>query len=57
VEIRRSGKKPGSWKKYVSPVARWFRDYILKKGFLDGKAGWQIARLTAYEVWLKYSKV
>ena len=57
MEIRRSGKKPGSWKKYVSPAARWFRDYILRKGFLDGKAGWQIARLTAYEVWLKYSKV
>jgi glycosyltransferase involved in cell wall biosynthesis len=57
MEIRRSGKKPGSWRKIVSPAARWFRDYILKKGFLDGKAGWQIARLTAYEVWLKYSKV
>jgi glycosyltransferase involved in cell wall biosynthesis len=35
-------------------VWRWFREYCLLLGFLDGRAGWQIARFSALYVWRKY---
>ena len=33
---------------------RWLRDYVLKRGFLDGKAGWTIAYENARYTYLKY---
>ncbi len=47
-------KKAFWWNPVFSPLARFFRDYVLKMGFLDGKAGFTIAWLTAKEVRLKY---
>jgi glycosyltransferase involved in cell wall biosynthesis len=54
-EMRKSGMRPFYLQRFLSPVVRWLRDYFGKLGFLDGFAGLQIASLTAYEVWLKYS--
>lgn len=34
---------------------RWFRGFIIKRGFMDGRRGWTIACMSAYEVFLKYS--
>ena len=34
---------------------RWFRGFVLKRGFLDGKRGWTIACMSAHEVFLKYT--
>lgn len=42
------------WKKFSSAGFRFFRDYILKRGFLEGRAGWEIAREEARYTWLKY---
>lgn len=50
------GKKGFFFKMLFSPVSRFVRDYFLKMGFLDGKNGFVIASLTAYEVFLKYRK-
>ena len=36
---------------------KFFRDYIIKLGFLDGKAGWLIAKNSAYATYLKYYKL
>ena len=33
---------------------RWLRGYVLRCGFLNGRRGWQIAKLSAKEVFLKY---
>lgn len=33
---------------------RWFREYCINLGILDGKAGWQVARFSALYVWKKY---
>lgn len=33
---------------------RWFREYCVRLGFLEGKAGWQIARYSALYAWKKY---
>lgn len=40
-----------------SPVAKFVRNYILKKGFLDGYYGWLICILSAKATYLKYVKL
>lgn len=51
------GKRSSLFKMAFSPVFRFLRDYIVKLGFLDGKEGFTIARIIAYEVYLKYKKL
>lgn len=47
--------RAGLWMKFLlSPPWRFVQMYVLKAGFLDGWAGWQIARITAQEVAWKY---
>jgi glycosyltransferase involved in cell wall biosynthesis len=36
---------------------KYFRALVLKTAFLDGWAGWKIARLSSIEVWRKYRKL
>lgn len=51
------GKKP-SWRKLViNPVWAFIQGYIIKLGFLDGKAGFRIAMSTALQSYLKYKKL
>lgn len=42
------------WKKYVSSIARFFSDYVFKRGFLDGRAGWEIVKEDVRYTFLKY---
>ncbi|MGB0885789.1 MAG: glycosyltransferase family 2 protein [Chitinophagales bacterium] len=47
--------KPASLvKRFLSPVSRFLVDYFIKLGFLDGTLGFQIAKISAYETYLKY---
>ena len=47
--------KRASWLNVIfSPVFKFFRNYVLKLGFLDGSAGWTICRIAALETYLKY---
>jgi glycosyltransferase involved in cell wall biosynthesis len=39
------------------PIFKFFRDFILKRGFLDGKAGFLISWRSAYATYLKYKKI
>ena len=39
------------------PPFKFFRDFILKTGFLDGKAGFLISWRSAYATYLKYKKI
>ena len=39
---------------YLHALFRWFRGYMLRRGFLDGKQGWRIAMFCARETLLKY---
>jgi glycosyltransferase involved in cell wall biosynthesis len=48
------GKKPVIGSALIHCVWRWYREYCLHFGFLDGKAGWQVARFSALYVWKKY---
>lgn len=48
------GKKATFIKLFLSPPTRFFRTYILKKGFLDGREGWVISVRSAYMVRKRY---
>ena len=39
----------------LRPMWTFFRTYILKGGFLDGKAGYTVSRMSAYNTFLKYT--
>lgn len=39
------------------PLAKFIKAYIIKRGFLDGKNGFTISKLMAYETFLKYKKL
>ena len=51
------GKRAPGYKLLINPVAKFIDHYILKRGFLDGKAGFLISRISAYATWLKYKKL
>jgi glycosyltransferase involved in cell wall biosynthesis len=51
------GKKSPMYKLIFSPVVKFFRVYLFKLGFLDGKVGFTIARISAYATYLKYKKM
>lgn len=53
-EMHSKGKKATFVKLYLSPASRFIKTLILQGGFLDGKAGWIIARRNAYLVRRKY---
>jgi glycosyltransferase involved in cell wall biosynthesis len=47
--------KTGGWyKQYTSAFFNFIKNYFFKLGFLDGKAGWQVARMNAWYTYLKY---
>lgn len=51
------GKK-APWLTWVlSPVVKFLKDYVIKRGFLDGAAGFTISRLSAYATFVKYRKL
>ena len=41
----------------LRPAFRFFKQYVLKLGFLDGKTGVIICSLAAYSVFMKYAKL
>jgi glycosyltransferase involved in cell wall biosynthesis len=51
------GKAPSYIRLVVNPAWAFIKSYIVKLGFLDGGAGFMIARLTAVQSFLKYVKL
>jgi glycosyltransferase involved in cell wall biosynthesis len=51
------GKHAPIWKLYLAPVVKFIKDYFVRLGFLDGQAGWQICRLSAWATYVKYKKL
>ena len=46
--------KPNFYHFYVKPVYRFLYQFIIRFGFLDGKIGYKISRLNAFEVQQRY---
>ncbi len=52
--MRAQGKQ-ATWLQLVfSPPAKFIRNYVLKQGFRDGRAGWTICKIAALETFWKY---
>lgn len=51
------GKKASVFNLVVNPIAKFVNHYILNLGFLDGKAGFLISKISAYATYLKYKKI
>jgi hypothetical protein len=41
----------------VHPPAAFLRNYVLRRGFMDGSAGLTISLVNAYAVFLKFAKL
>ncbi len=52
-----NGARSGLLKIMLKPPFKFFRDYILKLGFLDGFYGFVISRISAHATFLKYVKL
>jgi len=50
------GKKIPRYYLIMKPAVRFYRNYFLKLGFLDGVYGYIVCRITATEVYFKYLK-
>lgn len=53
----KDGRKASFFHLRIRPPYAFFRDYVLRLGFLDGYAGWVIAKFSAYYTFLKYVKL
>lgn len=56
-DLHQQGKKAPWFKLVFSPIVKFIRDYFLKLGFLDGKYGFIIARISAKATYMKYHKL
>lgn len=56
-EAFKKGKKSSICGIWFRPKWRFFRDYILKGGILDGYAGYQVCKMSAYVTFAKYIKL
>ncbi|MBP6826195.1 MAG: glycosyltransferase family 2 protein [Saprospiraceae bacterium] len=52
--MRAQGRRATWLHLLFSPTIKFVRNYLLKKGFLDGRAGWIICRIAALETFWKY---
>lgn len=56
-KLYREGKRVSFLKILFAADFRFLRDFIFRGGFLDGKTGYHVCKLTAWSVYLKYSKL
>jgi glycosyltransferase involved in cell wall biosynthesis len=55
-QMRRDGRRPGLVSMAAHPPLAFLRNYVLRRGALDGAAGLKISALNAYYVYLKLAK-
>ena len=51
----KKGKKATLIKRFINPLFRFFRDYIIKLGFMDGYYGFVICKITMQGTYHKYA--
>jgi len=57
IKYRDQGKKASFVKPYISGVVRFLKMFLWQKGFLDGKSGWVIAKISAQSNIYKYKEL
>lgn len=56
-ELKKAGGRWHLSDALLRPAVRFFRSYVLKRGFMDGFAGFHVAVTAAVYVFLKYAKL
>jgi glycosyltransferase involved in cell wall biosynthesis len=56
-ELRRGGERFSVIDAVLRPAVRFFRSYIVRRGFMEGFAGFYVAVTAAVYVFLKYAKL
>jgi glycosyltransferase involved in cell wall biosynthesis len=56
-QMHESGRRAGPVDLLVHPPAAFLRNYVLRRGFLDGTAGLTLSAVNAYSVFLKFAKL
>jgi glycosyltransferase involved in cell wall biosynthesis len=56
-QMNEAGRRSGPVHLLVHPPAAFLRNYILRRGFLDGTAGLLISLVNSYSVFLKFAKL
>jgi glycosyltransferase involved in cell wall biosynthesis len=56
-QMYESGRRTGALDLLVHPPAAFLRNYVLRRGILDGTAGLTLSLVNAYSVFLKFAKL
>ena len=56
-QFHQSNKRPTLFDFIIKPIFRFFKNYLIDLGFLDGKRGLIISGLNAYGIFLRYAKL
>ena len=53
----KEGRKPSLFRLFCNGPLRFFRCYVLQRGFLDGRAGFQVSALTGFYSFMKQARL
>jgi glycosyltransferase involved in cell wall biosynthesis len=56
-QMHEAGRRSGPLALLVHPPAAFLRNYVLRRGFMDGTAGLAVSAVNAYSVFLKFAKL
>ncbi|HSG01384.1 MAG TPA: hypothetical protein VLA20_09645, partial [Vicinamibacterales bacterium] len=56
-EMHAAGRRASLIDLVLHPPAAFVRNYVLRRGLLDGRAGFVISVMSAYYVFLKFAKL
>ena len=56
-QMYEAGRRTNALELVVHPPAAFLRNYVLRRGMLDGTAGLTISAINAYSVFLKFAKL
>ena len=56
-QMYEGGRRASGFDLVVHPPAAFLRNYVLRRGFLDGTVGLTISMLQAWSVFLKFAKL
>jgi len=56
-QMHEAGRRAGPFELLIHPPAAFLRNYVLRRGFLDGAAGLTLSLVNSYTVLLKFAKL
>jgi glycosyltransferase involved in cell wall biosynthesis len=56
-KYHRQGKNASWLQCRIAPAFSFLKNYLLRLGFLDGEAGYTVAKMNAWYTWLKYARL